>query len=246
MNEYLEQAEKFLADTATELKVEFKEFGSMSWDTDGQKRNIFNVTLLREDGKSYSFEFGDSINNSCGEDSNKWEEMDETEEIEVFVGISYKGYKSFMPSGYYTTNKYELLNKREEVVSYMSKKFKDIVELEIHKHNNQPKNKHDKFENTTFRLESSAETVERAINRKIDELKGEVVTSQKQKEGEILIPDAYSILACLNPGYYESADEVYEMFGEMKPSQAEAIYQEDKAIRELFNEQELEMLHEIC
>lgn len=58
-------------------------------------------------------------------------------------------------------------------------------------------------------------------------------------------PSAYDVLSCLSVGHYESPDDVYEMFGEMKPSQAIAIYEEDRALQNLFTELQLEELSEI-
>jgi hypothetical protein len=63
MNEYENQANDFLRDTKTTLKIEFKEFNSMPWDKDGQMRNIFICTLSNSND-SYSFDFGASINDS--------------------------------------------------------------------------------------------------------------------------------------------------------------------------------------
>lgn len=61
MREYIQQAEKFLKDTNTMLGIEYKEYGSMNWDEDGQKRDIYICTLENKNGK-YSFDFGQSIN----------------------------------------------------------------------------------------------------------------------------------------------------------------------------------------
>lgn len=61
-NEYEKQAEDFLKSTNTELIVEFKEYGTY-FDDDEEERDIYNVTLKRGD-KSYTFTFGQSINDS--------------------------------------------------------------------------------------------------------------------------------------------------------------------------------------
>ena len=56
MSEYIEQAEKFLADHNANCHIEFKEYG-LKWD---MYRNIYEVTIER-DGKSYTFDFNDSV-----------------------------------------------------------------------------------------------------------------------------------------------------------------------------------------
>lgn len=57
--DYEAQAEKFLADTGTQYKAEFKEFGKHFGD-DKDKRFLFTVTLTRG-SRSYSFDFGSSL-----------------------------------------------------------------------------------------------------------------------------------------------------------------------------------------
>lgn len=65
------------------------------------------------------------------------------------------------------------------------------------------------------------------------------------KPHKVQKPSAYDILSCLTVRYYESADEVYEEFGEMKPSQAQEIFEEGQNLQKLFTEVQLEELNEI-
>lgn len=60
---YEKQSSDFLKETKTTLKIEFEKFGSMHWDKEGDKRNVYKCTLSNKNG-SYSFPFGDSIQNT--------------------------------------------------------------------------------------------------------------------------------------------------------------------------------------
>jgi hypothetical protein len=62
MNEYTKQADDFLKETGTTFKVKFYEYGKY-FDDDKESRNIYKVTL-RRNKKSYTFKFGQSINNT--------------------------------------------------------------------------------------------------------------------------------------------------------------------------------------
>lgn len=64
MNNYKKQANDFLVKTNTKMIVKFIEYDKYFMD-DKEERDIFNITLLR-DNKKYNFTFGQSINNSTG------------------------------------------------------------------------------------------------------------------------------------------------------------------------------------
>ena len=57
-NEYIEQADKFLTDTNTTVKIEYLKHGK-HFDDD-QTRDIYKITISRS-GRKFSFEFGNSI-----------------------------------------------------------------------------------------------------------------------------------------------------------------------------------------
>ena len=59
---YIDQANKFLADTNTTLEINFKRHGK-HFDSDTQTRDIYECTLTRGSRK-YTFDFGNSIINS--------------------------------------------------------------------------------------------------------------------------------------------------------------------------------------
>lgn len=60
------------------------------------------------------------------------------------------------------------------------------------------------------------------------------------------IPTNYDILACLSIDYFQDVDDVAGVFGEMKPSQAIAIFKQDAKLRAFFtDEEEQQMLNAI-
>ncbi len=62
MDEYNQQAEKFLKETKTEFKVKFVKNG-LYFDDDKEPRDIYLITLKRGE-REFSFKFGQSINNT--------------------------------------------------------------------------------------------------------------------------------------------------------------------------------------
>lgn len=62
MNEYDEQAEKFLKETETIFKAEFLKFGR-HFEDDTESRDIYKITLIRGE-RVYKFNFGQSVANS--------------------------------------------------------------------------------------------------------------------------------------------------------------------------------------
>jgi hypothetical protein len=62
MNEYDEQANKFLKETKTEIDIEFLRNGK-HFNEDDKERDIYQITLKRGD-REYKFNFGNSIHNT--------------------------------------------------------------------------------------------------------------------------------------------------------------------------------------
>lgn len=62
MNDYQKQADDFLKETNTTMKVEFLKY-DVYFNGDKDKRDIYNITLKKGD-RHYTFTFGQSINNS--------------------------------------------------------------------------------------------------------------------------------------------------------------------------------------
>lgn len=63
VNEYQKQALDFLTKTNTTFECKFLRNGSMQWDKDGEKRDIYQITIKRG-GRSYTTEFGQSLSES--------------------------------------------------------------------------------------------------------------------------------------------------------------------------------------
>lgn len=63
VNEYQKQALDFLAKTNTTFECKFLRNGSMTWDKDGEKRDIYQITIKRGN-RSYTTEFGQSLSKS--------------------------------------------------------------------------------------------------------------------------------------------------------------------------------------
>ena len=66
MNKYEIQAQKWLKETGSSLKIEFVAL-DYHFNNDKEKRNIFDVTLSNKKGR-YRFQFGNSIGNTYKED----------------------------------------------------------------------------------------------------------------------------------------------------------------------------------
>jgi hypothetical protein len=62
MDEYTKQAKDFCQETGTIIEINFSHYGKHFID-DKEKRDIYNITIKRNN-KSYSFKYGDSINNT--------------------------------------------------------------------------------------------------------------------------------------------------------------------------------------
>ena len=60
--DYNKQAEKFLEETETTFKAEFRKFGR-HFDDDTESRDIYKITLTRGE-RIYKFNFGQSVANS--------------------------------------------------------------------------------------------------------------------------------------------------------------------------------------
>lgn len=68
--DYEKQAIDFLKETNSCVKVKFLRYGKYFIE-DIKERDIFRVTILRQGKKSYSFNFGQSLNNSTENGYNK-------------------------------------------------------------------------------------------------------------------------------------------------------------------------------
>lgn len=61
-SEYINQADKFLADTGTTIEINFKRHGK-HFNDDTQNRDVYECSLIRRNRK-FTFDFGNSVINS--------------------------------------------------------------------------------------------------------------------------------------------------------------------------------------
>lgn len=243
--DYQKQAEDFLYRHGISIQYEFLKFGKHFPD-DEQARNIFNVTLSRND-KSFSVRFGDSIQNSCKPTAFKM--IDSNEKVDIFWGVKIgKVTKYMLTHKIYTS--YPVLKKiynheldaksliddnavAKEMADYQShcKKLKINLHWEL---------------NT---LDKLIELIERKINAKIEEANkpSEKLIDQKTP---IETPDAYSILSCLtkyDPGTFENfcADMGLDTDSRRAERTYNAVVKEWADVSGFFTETELEELSEI-
>lgn len=245
---YEQQALDFLKKTSTELKIVFNRFGSMIWDEKGIARNIFDVTLSNARG-SYTFEFGDSLKDSCKELSVLY---DPNGKINIGYGISYKNSQvSFSYWKEVSNSKLlavhtgkasidSLINDEEFLKQYK------ILEDEVKSYNK--KNKYDKIhcyaDNNDLRNKlrnNINKTIEKAIND---------ISYLGLPADEIVIPSAYSILACLiknDPGDFENfcGEYGYDSDSRKAYTTYENVNEEWEGIKGLFTDEEIEQLSEI-
>lgn len=266
MNEYEEQAKKFLADTESTLDIKFNRFASMPWDTDGAKRNIFDITLTKA-GKSYSFEFGSSLFDSCKETAKIYSDG----KVKIFTGKGWQGEKSsrtgfiFEIEASYTDllaiEKGEMqpsdLYKDERLQAECDKRLAEYSEEE---HNKQKKGLQRaihrdsnirRFQNT-FGFLKAKQAVDSNIQKEIEKAKKETLLINQADE--IVQPSEYDILASLQVSYCEDLEEFISEFGysmctkeerELTQSTYEAVRGQSDALTSMYNEEELEELHEI-
>lgn len=250
MSEYEEQAEKFLKDTGFNLDINYKEFNSMSWDKNGQKRNIFEVELSKGN-KSYKFDFGNCVMDSCQQVNS----YDLVEEFEIFSGFKYVK-SGVSVSIKFTMSKEKIENVTSEFINKKAEEFLENAKQAFAKYAEDWYNTGPKYRGTSRERDDKKRSYDSDLNIYIKKINDSIVAKLKEYEGkteyskdlqlpDIVKPSSYDILAGLYVCYYESPDEVVEEFGCMKPSQAIAIYEQDQELQKLFTEKELELLSEI-
>ena len=250
MNEYEQQATDFLELTDTGIITEFKEFGSMPFDKDGTKRNIFNITLINKYGSEYKFDFGSSLNDSL---KNANDVLSVGKEIDLYYGIEFKGldhqYLSYSQKikvedlkNAKTFNACaKLINKKKVLEIYA-----DFVKQNTKEHYGKP---NILPVEGRFGTQGWFELIVQSLIRKTTDLSnknwGEPILKDK-----IIHPTSYDILTCLtkyDPGTFEDfcSEFGYDEDSRSAFSTYGKIVEEWTAIKALFSEQELEKLREI-
>lgn len=240
------------------MVIKFKEFGLMPWDKDGQKRNIFKVTLSNHNHE-YTFDFGSSIADSCAMES-KMSQLIESDEIIVYAGLKSMGNKPFQAGINITLTKSQLLNTDHELFT----KYFDELEKQINSVSSvKNKKAYELFEAGKISRDDRdsrmilvvqrglvQQCVQNAIKRKITELENEQVFSKSLQGEENPIPSEYDILACLTKYDPYTFEDFCSSYGYDEDSRSaektyNAVCEEWQNISQLFTEEQIEQLQEI-
>jgi len=258
VSKYQQQALDFLNATNTTMEIKFKEFGLMPWDKDGQKRNIFEVTISNHN-HNYTFDFGSSIKDSCGMES-KMSQLIESDEIIVYAGLKSMGNKPFQAGINITLTKYQLLNTDYELLT----KYFDELERQINSVGSEKTKKaYELFDAGKISRDQRdsqivasvkrglvEQCVKNAIKRRITELETEQVFSKSLQGEENPTPSEYDVLACLNKYDPYSFEDFCSSYGYDEDSRSaektyNAVCEEWQNITLLFSEEQIEQLAEI-
>jgi hypothetical protein len=253
---YDQQAIDFLASTQTKFTSDFKEFGSMPWDKDGAKRNIFTITL--QNGKhAYSFCFGSSINDSCKE--TKRAKIQNEGETDVFTGFAHMTgdkYKVIFSHTIKTTfatlraiqsgekDYSELLN-----IKTIENDFNEYLKS-IKTYNGKKLNFGHGPTVKGYDIDEIYSRIRKRISETIKELSEEQETFHTDQADEIVHPSAYDVLTCLtkyDPGTFENfcSEFGYDTDSRSAVRTYKSVRKEWNAVSKLFTETEIEQLQEI-
>lgn len=247
ISSYDQQALDFLQATQTKFETQFLRFGSMPWDKDGAKRNIFKITLTNS-RHSHSFEFGESINNSCADGPMLYT----NDETEVYCGFSEGNGIRYFSHKIKTT--YPILREIHEGkrtigdLALNDAKLKADYFLYTETVAEQNKKWKTKFQPIPFeRIQS--EIIPNAVRRTIQTALN-TQTKIPVRAEEIIYPSAYSVLACLtksDPGTFANfcAEYGYNEDSRAAMRTYKAVCKDWLAVSKLFSDSELEQLQEI-
>lgn len=249
LSTYEQQAIEFLNAKNTEFSCKFLKHGK-HFDDDKEERDIYEITLKRGE-KSYSFNFGQSIVNSCKEIS----VSNDAEQIEVFAGLRTNKSSCSTKFFVYKSKDYGLNYEEIEAIAFdLEKQYCNALK---------PKNEFylKKFESGEIsrnaylqkvghaNLEQGAfiQCVNRAIERDVNK------TVQKWVELDAIdkkAPTAYDVLACLtkyDPGTFENfcSEFGYDTDSRKAEKTHIAVLDEWKNICMLYSDSEIEQLQEI-
>lgn len=249
MNEYEEKANEFLTSTKTGFSSEFKEFNSMPWDKDGQKRNIFTIELYNDKGK-YTFDFGASLNNSL---TNPSDVLSVGKEIDFKYTRRFKGLNNEYLSYSQKIKTIDLKNAKNwnDVAKLINKKavikeHADFINSNIHEFYGKPN-----ILPVEGRFGSNGwfEEIVQALLRKTTELSAKN-WGEPIRNNVITHPTKYDVLSCLttyDPGTFENfcLEFGYDNDSISALRTYNAVVSEWDNVSMLFTEEELEKLREI-
>jgi len=239
---YEQQAIDFLASTQTTFTSVFKEFGSMPFDTDGAKRNIFTITLQNARHK-YSFCFGSSLQDSLKNPADTFIDK----EIDLYYGLKFSGLNSEYLSYSAKVKIEDLKNAKtfNECAKLIDKKKAEEIYTKFRKDNT------DKYR-PNLNIISFNEWFEKIVSRLVQhttELSNKNWGVGIQKES-IEHPSAYDALTCLtkyDPGTFENfcSEYGYDLDSRKAVRTYKSVRKEWSAVSKLFSDSEIEQLQEI-
>lgn len=249
---YDQQAIDFLQQTGTTFAAEFKEFNSMPWDKDGEKRNIFTITLQNERHK-YSFPFGASLKDSCKPHSAFEYSNDK---IELHFGFTQGVEKaiSFRVNIETTYNKLREVYDSKTWLSLFDRKqiteayadYKEQVEIS----NAKARRKQESPHIVKMQRDIENDFLIHQVIRQIVQLKEKKDELGILQADTIIHPSAYAVLTCLqkyDPGTFENfcSEFGYDTDSRKAVSTYKAVCKEWQNINKLFLDSEIEQLQEI-
>lgn len=249
---YEQQAIDFLTSTQTKFASEFKEFGSMPFDQDGMKRNIFTVTL-QNDRHAYSFCFGSSLAESCKPHSEFEYSNDKKElyfgftqgiEKEIAFRITIEPTYTTLREVYDNRTWLSLFDPKQITEAYEN--YREQVEISNAKARRKRESTHIVKSQRDIENDFLIPQVIRQVV-KLKETKGELGILQAD---EILHPTAYDVLTCLtksDPGTFENfcSEYGYDTDSRSAVRTYKSVRKEWNAVSKLFSDKEIEQLQEI-
>lgn len=240
INEYDQQAIDFLEKTGVKFKAIFKKY-DYHFTGDTEKRNIFEITLSNKNN-SFSFNFGNSINDSCNTVVKNITEV--VEEIDIYCGLASSSIKNVMGSV-----KFKLLKKDnftlkvshiEKLAGLMCANYNDSI-----KSYNQKKPSFSKYKGNDLRVHEAIAHINKKIAESLKETK-EIFEESPDKNK----PSAYSVLSCLTKydvGTFEDfcGDFGYDTDSRSAEKIYDAVCEEFKNVQTIWSDSEIELLQEI-
>lgn len=251
-SEYDEACDLLVNEFDFKLNIISSEFKSMDWDKDGQKRNVFKCQLVRND-KSYNFEFGTSVVDSCDYVS-EYETLDaKKDKIEFYAGL--KSDKISVGNKFQLTLK-QVENLSSDFIYDEANALQADFEEQVKKYNENVNKKFAKeyarsaglYVDVTKDNGMFVQCVQKAVKRKLDELKEKQVLSKtKQLSTAPIEPSLYDVISCLQKYEVGTFEDFCSDFGYDEDSrQAEktynAVVKEYEGLSNLFTDEELNVL----
>lgn len=221
LSEYEKQANSFAKKHGITMKVLKSRFGSMDWDKDQQERYIHTIELSRNN-KTYSFEFGSSVADSCLNGS-EWDNLNNADKIDFYAGLKSVNGKNISASISFSFSKQSAENIDDTRLTALVNELKKEYDYQANKNN---KAIHEKFDlgyisknDRDSKLIGGVkegviyQTIQNSIKRKIDELKKESTYSKNVPNPKVPAPSMYDVLTCLTKYDPEGFEDFCSNFG---------------------------------